>query len=67
MYHVRDDPQTLEISRNKLEDAYALAVDLVLEDHLTIVIGEMRPEGFVKIATLKYCESHVDVTPAQPL
>lgn len=66
MYEIRDDPQTFRRMRRKLEEAYALAVDLVLKDHLTIIIGEIRDEGFVKVATLKYCELHVDVTPGEP-
>ncbi len=67
MYHIRDDPQTFVLLRKSLEKAYALAVDLVIEDHLTVIVGDMRSGGFVKLVTLRYCGAHIAVAPAQPL
>lgn len=66
MYHIRDDPETFVFSRKSLEKAYALAVDLVLENHITVIVGEMRSGGFVKLVTLRYCGAHIAVAPAQP-
>lgn len=66
MYHVRDDPETFILARKTLEAAYALAIDLVLKDRISVVVGEMTSEGFVQIVKLKYCELHVDLTPEEP-
>lgn len=66
MFQVRNDPETFTLARRTLDEAYALAMGLVLGEHLTVVVGEMRSEGFVRLAKLKYCEIHVHVTPGEP-